>query len=319
MTKKFTTDDFICRARAVHGDKYDYSKVKYVNNHTKVCIICPEHGEFYQSPIQHINNRQGCKSCGYKSFTKSTEWFVKEANSIHNYRYDYSKTEYVHTDKPVIVTCKDHGDFNITPHSHLRGNGCPICGKRVSYKKQKSAVGINDYDKILEGDARVAYGVWSDILERCYDEEKRYKHESYIGCTIEESWKRFSVFYKWWTENYIDGFCIDKDILVKGNRVYGPDTCCFVPHEINAFFIRGNKKRKTLPPGVYLFRNGKYVARISNGSRVNKHLGYYDNVEDAYLAFKAAKKERAVFLANKWCGKIPKAVYDKLINYEYDK
>ena len=92
MSKKKTTEEFIKEAKEKHGNKYDYSKVEYINNHTKVCIICPEHGEFWQFPQDHLKGR-GCICCaGVKKLTTSD--FIEQAKKIHGDKYDYSKVIY---------------------------------------------------------------------------------------------------------------------------------------------------------------------------------------------------------------------------------
>ena len=130
--KKLTTEEFIQKARDVHGDKYDYSKVEYVNSTTKVCIICPEHGEFWQKPHIHLQNK-GCLICGRQRtatfHSKSQELFLKDAMKIHGNKYDYSKAEYVDSQTKVVIICPVHGEFTQFPSSHLQGNGCPKCGK----------------------------------------------------------------------------------------------------------------------------------------------------------------------------------------------
>ena len=85
---KLTTKEFIAKAKEIHGDKYDYSKVYYVNLGTKVCIICPEHGEFWQTPYHHIKRKQGCPKCGGR-VKKNREEFIEAARKIHGDRYDY--------------------------------------------------------------------------------------------------------------------------------------------------------------------------------------------------------------------------------------
>ena len=131
-TKKLTTQEFIEKARLVHGDKYDYSKVEYVNSATKVCIICPVHGEFWQLPDYHLKS-YGCPKCGIniraKNNTKTTEQFIKEAQQIHGDKYDYSKVKYIGKNKNVCIICPKHGEFWQTPHNHLCGAGCPSCKK----------------------------------------------------------------------------------------------------------------------------------------------------------------------------------------------
>lgn len=132
-----TTSEFIEKARAVHGNKYDYSKVEYANNRTKVCIICPEHGEFWQSPDSHCNQGQGCPVCrrikAKESIRKvqgiTNEEFIERAKKIHGGKYDYSNVKYENTDTKVCIICPEHGEFWQSPHHHLNGSGCPECGK----------------------------------------------------------------------------------------------------------------------------------------------------------------------------------------------
>ena len=121
---------FIKKTREVHGDKYDYSKVEYVNNKTKVCIICPNHGEFWQTPADHLSGH-GCTKCkGDKNREKlsiSKDDFIKKARKVHGDKYDYSKVDYVNNYTKVCIICFEHGEFWQIPNSHLNGNGCPKC------------------------------------------------------------------------------------------------------------------------------------------------------------------------------------------------
>lgn len=117
-------EDFIEESKLKHCGKYDYSKVKYVNAHTKVCIICQEHGEFWQEP-QHHRNGAGCKKCGGALVWRKDE-FIERANIIHNSKYDYSKVEYVKSITKVCIICPEHGEFWQSPNAHFV-NGCPSC------------------------------------------------------------------------------------------------------------------------------------------------------------------------------------------------
>lgn len=125
--KYLTTEQFIKKAQQIHNNKYDYSKVEYVNNRTKVCIICPEHGEFWQTPNSHLNGN-GCSSCkGLKKLT--TKEFIERAKQVHGNKYDYSKTIYVNKRTKVCIICPIHGEFYQTPHNHVyQKQGCPECG-----------------------------------------------------------------------------------------------------------------------------------------------------------------------------------------------
>ena len=130
---------FIEKAKKVHGDKFDYSKVNYVDERTKVCIICPEHGEFWQQPMSHIKYKYGCEKCGRKYQKRrgklTIEEFIEKANKVHNNKYDYSKTEYITAQDKVCIICPEHGEFWQKANSHLRGQGCPKCANKYSGSK----------------------------------------------------------------------------------------------------------------------------------------------------------------------------------------
>ena len=123
--KKRTKDDFIELARKVHGDKYDYSKVEYVNNSTKVCIICPKHGEFRQVPSSHLSGI-GCPICGHRALTD--EEFIKEARKVHGDKYDYSKINIKDSKGRRCIICPEHGEFWQKRTDHIdKHKGCLKC------------------------------------------------------------------------------------------------------------------------------------------------------------------------------------------------
>ena len=117
---------FIEEARKIHGNKYDYSKVEYKTIFTKVCIICPIHGEFWQTPASHIMMKNGCYKCS-GTYRLSTDEFIKKAKIIHGNKYDYSKVKYQGNKVKVSITCPIHGEFWQKPNDHLCGRGCPKC------------------------------------------------------------------------------------------------------------------------------------------------------------------------------------------------
>ena len=149
---KLTKDEFIKKAVSVHGNRYDYSKVEYKNNYTKVCIICPEHGEFWQSPTNHISG-QNCPKCS-KRYKPTTKEWIARAKKIHGEKYDYSKTEYVGNNVKVSIICPEHGEFSQRPSDHINGCGCPTCkGVRRSNKdefimKAKKVFPSYDYSNV---------------------------------------------------------------------------------------------------------------------------------------------------------------------------
>ena len=125
------TNMFVEEAITVHGDKYDYSKVNYINSKTKVIIICKKHGEFEQVPSAHILGGDGCRRCAYEKLTfdqtDTKESFIIKARSKHGDLYDYSDVVYKFSNKKVNIICIDHGVFEQKPNCHLLGQGCPLC------------------------------------------------------------------------------------------------------------------------------------------------------------------------------------------------
>ena len=124
-----TTEEFIKKAKEIHGDKYNYSKVNYKNSTTKVCIICKEdgHGEFYQTPNCHLSG-SGCPKCSGR-YRISAKEFIKKAKERHGNIYDYSKVDYKSVNDKVSITCLEHGEFFQLAYSHLQGSGCPKCSR----------------------------------------------------------------------------------------------------------------------------------------------------------------------------------------------
>lgn len=319
MPKRLTTDEFIRRAIEKHGDKYDYSKVEYINAQTKVCIICKEHGEFWQRASEHLNGC-GCKLCGNISSCnkqkKSNETFITEAKKVHGDKYDYSKTQYIQSNKNVTITCPIHGDFSQRASAHLSGQGCPQCGENKRYVERRTlrrGVGsVITKDTVCD---KKSYSTWSDILRRCYSDKGETRWKSYSDCSICDEWLIYDNFKVWYDKNYIEGFDIDKDILIQGNRVYSPDTCCFVPPEINSFFRKYAKGKKTLPVGIRKVGE-KYQASICFEGK-SKYLGLFDNIKDALDVYIAHKKENVAYLLNKWKSFLPQKVCDAIKIYNF--
>ena len=135
-----TTDKFIKEAKEKHGDKFDYSKTNYNNCNEQIIIICKEHGEFQQTPTSHLNGSICCQKCVLNNIGKwnnsNSNEFIEKSNVIHNNKYDYSKVEYINANKKVVLVCKIHGDFEITPNSHLNGSGCFRCNPKKFSKTQ---------------------------------------------------------------------------------------------------------------------------------------------------------------------------------------
>jgi hypothetical protein len=132
--KKLTTKEFIEKAKLVHGEKYYYSNVEYINNKTKIIIICPIHGDFKQQPSNHITNEQGCPTCSQewlKKFNMSqrsdTLSFIEKAKINHGKKYNYSLVNYINKNTKVKIICSKHGIFEQRPKHNLVKCGCPKC------------------------------------------------------------------------------------------------------------------------------------------------------------------------------------------------
>ena len=143
---KYDLKIFIEKAKNIHKDKYDYSRVEYIDSKTKICIICPKHGEFWQTPANHLKGC-GCPKCSFKKLSdlklKTTNKFIEDAKNIHGDKYDYSKVEYKDNKTKVCIICPKHGEFWQNPNSHLQGCKCPKCSRENMPKKNN----IDDFIK----------------------------------------------------------------------------------------------------------------------------------------------------------------------------
>nr|DAD66493.1 MAG TPA: restriction enzyme [Myoviridae sp. ctPuP5] len=138
----YGTKEFIEKANKIHKEKYSYSKINYINSQKKVCIICPEHGEFWQTPANHLQG-QGCPKCD-GSYKFTFDEFIEKANKIHGKKYDYSNSYYVNCDVKVCIICPKHGEFWQTPYTHINGCGCPICNE--SHLERETAMFLDEYN-----------------------------------------------------------------------------------------------------------------------------------------------------------------------------
>ena len=221
MPKKYTKEEFIKKAKIVHGDKYDYSRVDYFNSCTKVNIICPEHGLFQQTSHDHLSGK-GCKLCGDKrknlNRTKSKEQFIEEAKIAHGDKYDYSKVDYVNNGTAVEIICPQHGSFWQRPRDHIfYRQGCPICGGVKKHtieefiKLSKSIHGDKyDYSEVEYVNNRIPVAI------KCIDHglfyQKPLKHIQGHGCPACLSSKGESVIKKF-LDNHRINYIYDKPCL----------------------------------------------------------------------------------------------------------
>lgn len=182
-------------------------------------------------------------------------------------------------------------------------------------------LGEGKYKAIKGSNSR--YDTWRSMIKRCYSEKEHMEHSSYKNCTVSEEWHNFQNFAKWYDENYyeVEGerVCLDKDILVKGNKVYSPNTCVFAPYRINGMFIGCGKKQRSLPIGLdYDKKLDKFRVKCYNKDKKQVTLGLFFDKYEAFFTYKNFKEKVIREVADEYKNKIPKKLYDALYNYEVD-
>ncbi len=181
--------------------------------------------------------------------------------------------------------------------------------------------GVGKYKgKDIDGKVSKIYSVWYSMLQRCYSKIYQERQPTYKGCSVAEEWHNFQVFAEWFENNYnletMQGWQFDKDILVKDNKIYSPENCCFVPQEVNKLFTKNNNVRGSYPIGVRQ-KEGLFQARVSIKNKETS-LGKYNSIEEAFQAYKTAKEIYIKEVADKWKDKITDQVYQSLINYKVE-
>jgi hypothetical protein len=221
----------------------------------------------------------------YKNAEDVLVRFIKNGNLVH--------TQYDNFKKGVVKNVYDKTILNV---------GC------IGEGKHKATVNRKVTQK---------YEVWDNMIRRCYDEKFHEKHSTYRDCTVCDEWHNFQNFAAWYDENYYsieeERMHLDKDILIKGNKVYSPDTCIFVPQRINVLFVKNHKTRGNLPIGVSWHK--KYKKYRSKCGRT-EIIGYYDTHEEAFEAYKTFKENLIKQIANVHKDRIPAKLYNAMLNYQ---
>ena len=182
-------------------------------------------------------------------------------------------------------------------------------------------IGVNDWVGNVWVDGKVIkeYKLWQGMLERCFSEKLKQKHPTYNDVTCSEEWLLMTSFIKDVSQmkGYgFEGWELDKDILVKGNKLYSKDTCCFVPQEVNMLLTKSNNFRGEYPVGVSFDKcAGKFKTQLNiNGER--KPLGYFTSPEEAFQAYKTAKEAQIKVVAQQWQHLLDERVFQALLDYE---
>ena len=191
-----------------------------------------------------------------------------------------------------------------------------VCG--VGY------IGEGKYKVSMNRKHTIEYDRWKGMLRRCYDEKERYKNSTYSDVTICDEWLNFQNFAEWWNTNYYsiddEKMQLDKDILVKGNKIYSPEYCIFVPQCINSLFVKRDQSRGDLPIGVgYDKKRNKYRAYCSIKKKLVAIGNNYHTPEDAfYKGYKPFKEKVIKEMADRYKENIPVKLYDAMMNYEVE-
>lgn len=184
-------------------------------------------------------------------------------------------------------------------------------------------IGEGEYKSKVNEKRTRQYYTWSDMLKRCYSTKRHEIQPTYKVCSVTDEWHNFQNFGKWYDANYYqiddERMCLDKDILVKGNKVYSPGTCVFVPQRINSLFVKANAIRGDLPIGVSWHKRDKvYSSTCSDGKGKAKYLGYFSTAEEAFAAYKLHKENYIKQVAEEYKDNIPNKLYSAMINYIID-
>lgn len=184
--------------------------------------------------------------------------------------------------------------------------------------------GVGEHRAKIEGRMTKAYDTWYQMFQRCYAPRSKTVAPSYYNiCSVCDEWHNFQVFAEWFYKDTYrkEDWHLDKDLLVKGNKVYSPSTCCFVPSDINAAFIKSDKARGEFPIGVSFSscNRGDYIAYCNIGDGITTRLGRYHCPDLAFYAYKLCKENYLVLLAEEYKDVLDNKVYNALRIYKVEK
>ena len=239
-----------------------------------------------------------------------------------------------------ILKSKNFGDFKIVKYNNSRNVDIQFINTgfetssqlehikngnvKDPYVASVHGVGIAGakYPITVNGVKTKEYMLWCSMLERCYNATYQKQRPTYEGCEVSDNFKSYEYFYEW-CHNQIgfdnEGWHLDKDLLVKGNKVYSEDSCIFIPKEINLLLTKSTASRGEHLIGVYWSKTNKaFRARVNKNKGASEHLGYFKTELEAFNAYKEAKEAFIKEQANKWKGEIDGRAYEALMNYKVE-
>ncbi len=241
-----------------------------------------------------------------------------------------------------VCKSKSSGDFKILKYNHSKDveiqflkTGYETTVELGNIKKGNVkdpylpsvySVGITGakYPSKINGVLTKEYELWHNVLRRCYSDKSKKKHPTYEDCEVSDNFKSYEYFYEWChkqigfgNEGFENPFQLDKDLLVKGNKIYSENTCVFIPSEINLLLVKREALRGTHLIGVSWSKTNKaFMAQVNKNKGASEHLGFFNTEIEAFNAYKVAKEAFVKEQANKWKSEIDERAYNALINYE---
>jgi len=230
----------------------------------------------------------------------------------NNHGIKMTIVEYINTQNIIV---EFEGGYRVkTQYDNFKKGKVSNCTNRIAHKVSV----LNENNSTSK-----EYYKWNSMMTRCYSKKYKEKYPTYKDCIVAEEWYNFENFVRWYKENYyeIEGekMCLDKDILIKGNKIYSPDTCCFVPERINNLFINRKNYRGDFPIGVSLNKkDGKIRAKGTDKNNKSIYLGTFDTKIEAFQSYKEFKENRIKQVANDYKDQIPEHLYIAMINYKVE-
>ena len=251
--------------------------------------------------MKYLNNvsYKDCVGNVFKSLN-SGDFKVLKYNDSYNVEIQFLKTGY-----ETVARLGDIKNGNV----------------RDPYSPSVHGVGITGtkYPITVNGVQTKEYDLWKGMLRRCYSDSLKKKYPTYKGCAVSDKFKSYEYFYDWCNRQIGFGnqdWQLDKDLLIKGNKVYSENSCVFIPVEINSLLVKRENMRGKYLIGVYWNKKASaFVARVNKNKGKREYLGLFKTEIEAFNAYKKAKEAFVKEQANEWKGKIDDRAYEALMNY----